>query len=52
MEFASEMIIKAAKKKMKIVEVPINFYKDKRNRKSHLKTIKDGIRHMKIIFKI
>lgn len=51
MEFASEMIIKAAKKQLKIKEVPINFYKDKRNHKAHLNTIKDGIRHLKIILK-
>ena len=32
-------------------EVPINFYRDKRNKKSNLKTIRDGIRHLKIILK-
>lgn len=51
MEFASEMIIKAVKKKMKITEVSINFYKDRRERKSHLRTVKDGIRHLNIILK-
>lgn len=51
MEFASEMIIKAAKANLKISEVPINFYKDKRETKSHLRTFKDGIRHLKIILK-
>lgn len=49
MEFASEMIIKAKKNNLKIVEIPINFYKDKRNRKSHLRTIRDGFRHLKIL---
>ena len=33
MEFASEMVIKAKQAKLKIAEVPINFYKDKRNHK-------------------
>ena len=51
MEFASEMIIKASKKNFIITEVPINFYRDKRNKKSNLKTIRDGIRHLKIILK-
>lgn len=51
MEFASEMIIKATKKNMNITEVSINFYKDKRNKESHLRTIKDGIRHLKLILK-
>ena len=51
MEYASEMIIKAVKANLKIKEVPINFYKDKRNKKPHLRTIRDGIRHLKIIIK-
>lgn len=51
MEYASEMIIKARKNELKICEVPINLYKDGRGEKSHLNTIKDGIRHMKIILK-
>lgn len=50
MEFASEMIIKFAISKMKISEVGINFYKSKRIGKSHLKPIKDTIRHIKIIY--
>lgn len=49
MEFASEMIIKAKKANLKIIEIPINFYKDKRNKKSNLRTIRDGMRHIKII---
>lgn len=49
MEYASEMIIKAQKRRLKIAEIPIRFYKDKRNRKPHLNTIKDGIRHLKVI---
>lgn len=51
MEYASEMIIKARKNNLKMCEVPVNLYKDGRGEKSHLNTIKDGIRHMKIIFK-
>ena len=49
MEFASEMIIKAKKANLKIKEIPINFYKDKRDNKSHLNTIKDGMKHIKVI---
>ncbi len=51
MEYASEMIIKAAKNNLKIKEIPINFYKDKRNKKPHLNTIRDGFRHLKLIIK-
>jgi len=49
MEYATEMIIKAKQADLRISEVPINFYKDGRNKKSHLKTISDGIRHLKIL---
>ena len=51
MEYATEMLIKAKKANLNIVEVPINFYKDKREKKSHLNPIKDGIMHMKVIIK-
>ena len=49
MEYATEMIINAKKNDVKIIEIPINFYKDKRGKKSHLRTIKDGMRHLKLI---
>ena len=52
MEFASEMIIKAKKSNLSIKEVDINFYKDKRNAPSNLKTIRDGKRHLKLIFSL
>lgn len=47
MEFASEMIIKAAKKKLKIKEVPINYYR--RKGKSKLKSFSDGWRHLRFM---
>ena len=50
MEYATEMILRAGKAKLKIKEVPINFYKDKRNKPPHLRPIKDGIRHLKMLF--
>lgn len=50
MEFATEMIIKAKKNNLEIKEIPIHFYKDKRNKKSHLRTIRDGFRHLRVIF--
>lgn len=51
MEYASEMIIKAKKANLKIIEVPINFYKDGRERSPHLNSIRDGIRHLLVILK-
>lgn len=51
MEFATEMIIKAKQRGLKIEEVAINFYKDGRNAKSHLRSISDGVKHLKEIFR-
>lgn len=51
MEYATEMIIKAKQNHLRMIEVPINFYKDKRGTKSHLNTIRDGIRHVRVIVK-
>lgn len=49
MEFASELIIKASQMKYKTAEIPINFYKDKRDKRSHLNTWSDGFRHLKLL---
>lgn len=49
MEYATEMLIKSKKAGLKIIEIPINFYKDKRKKESHLNTIEDGIKHIKVI---
>ncbi|MFA5792756.1 MAG: glycosyltransferase family 2 protein [Candidatus Gracilibacteria bacterium] len=50
MEFASEMLIKSGLLKLKIKEIPITLYKDKRNRAPHLNTWRDGWRHLKFMF--
>lgn len=49
MEYASEMIIRAKKANFKMVEIPINFYRDGRDKSPHLKTIQDGFRHFKVL---
>ena len=49
MEFASEMIIKAGLLKLKIKEIPITLYKDKRDKNPHLNTWRDGWRHLKFM---
>lgn len=51
MEYATEMLIKASKNNLKVCEIPIDFYKDGREGVSHLNTIRDGIRHFKILLK-
>ena len=47
MEFASEMVIKAALMKMKIAQFPIPFKKDQRGRPPHLNSFRDGWRHLR-----
>ena len=49
MEFATEMIAKAALYKLSIAEVPITLYADKRDRLSHLRTWRDGWRHLRFM---
>jgi len=47
MEFASEMIIQALKKKLKIKELPINYYK--RKGPSKLSSLRDGWKHLRFM---
>jgi glycosyltransferase involved in cell wall biosynthesis len=49
MEFASEMIVKATMKGMKIKEVPVILYPDGRTRPPHLRTWADGWRHLRFL---
>lgn len=49
MEFASEMVLKAALCGIRIVEIPIRFHKDRRSRPPHLRTWRDGWRHLRFI---
>jgi hypothetical protein len=46
MEFASEMIVKAALRGLSITEVPTTLAKDGRNRPPHLRTWQDGWSHL------
>lgn len=50
MEFASEMLIKAGLLRLRIKEIPITLYRDKRDRPPHLNTWRDGWRHLKFMF--
>lgn len=49
MEFASEMIVRAALENIVIREVPTTLVKDGRSRPPHLHTWRDGWRHLKFL---
>lgn len=49
MEMASEMLIRAKKTHLHVAHVPMDFYPDKRGGPSHLHTIRDGWRHLRLI---
>jgi glycosyltransferase involved in cell wall biosynthesis len=49
MEFASEMVVKASVFGMKIAEVPTTLSPDGRDRPPHLRTWRDGWRHLRFL---
>jgi hypothetical protein len=49
MEFASEIVVKATLRNMRISEVPITLYKDGRSRSPHLRPWRDGWRHLRFM---
>lgn len=49
MEFASEMIVKASLAGLRITEVPTTLSKDGRDRPPHLRTWRDGWRHLRFL---
>lgn len=49
MEYASEMVIRAVQHNLNISEVPVRLYRDGRGGKSHLRSFRDGIRHVYIL---
>lgn len=52
MEMATEMIIKAAQKKLKIGEIPITLSKDGRGRPPHLRRWRDGFINLAFMIKV
>jgi len=49
MEFASEMVIKASRKQLKVVQVPATLSVDLRDRAPHLRPWRDGWRHLRYL---
>ena len=49
MEFASEMVVKASLQGLRVTEVPITLHRDGRSRPPHLRTWRDGWRHLRFM---
>jgi glycosyltransferase involved in cell wall biosynthesis len=49
MEFASEMLVRAQKASYRIEEVPVRLRRDLRSRPPHLRTWRDGWRHLRFL---
>lgn len=49
MEFASEMVVKASLHHLRITEVPVTLFPDSRGRPPHLRSWRDGWRHLRFL---
>ena len=49
MEFASEMVVKATLRQLRIAEVPTTLSPDGRSRPPHLRSWRDGWRHLRFL---
>jgi len=49
MEFASELVIKAAKLDCKMTEIPVTLWPDRRTGAPHLRSVPDGWRHLRFM---
>lgn len=49
MEFASEMVVKSSMRNLRISEVPTILHRDGRTRQPHLRTWRDGWRHLRFL---
>lgn len=49
MEFASEMVVKACLDHQRISEVPVVLHPDGRDRRPHLRSFRDGWRHLRLL---
>lgn len=49
MEFATEMVVSAAHQGLRICEIPTRLYPDRRDRPPHLRSFRDGWRHLRFM---
>jgi glycosyltransferase involved in cell wall biosynthesis len=52
MEFASEMVVKATLNRLRVTEIPTILSKDGRSRRPHLRSWRDGWRHLRILLRL
>ena len=52
MEFASELVALASIHQMRICEIPVILYPDGRKRRPHLRSWRDGFRHMVLLYSL
>ena len=52
MEFASEMVVKARLVGLRMSEVPVVLHPDGRDRPPHLRSFRDGCRHLRLLFRM
>ena len=50
MEFASEMVVKASLQGQRITQVPTTLRPDGRDRPPHLRSFRDGWRHLRFFY--
>ncbi|MFN7844822.1 MAG: glycosyltransferase family 2 protein, partial [Pirellula sp.] len=51
MEFASEMVLRASQSKLRMEEVPTTLRPDGRDRPPHLRSVRDGSRHLALLIR-
>ncbi|GIW97429.1 MAG: hypothetical protein KatS3mg111_0762 [Pirellulaceae bacterium] len=49
MEFASEMILRASQARLAMAELPTTLRPDCRDRRPHLRSMRDGLRHLRLL---
>lgn len=49
MEFASEMVLRASQEDFRVAEIPVCLHPDGRDRPPHLRSIRDGWRHLVLL---
>jgi len=50
MEFASELVLRASQSELPCTEIPVKLHIDGRDRRPHLRSFSDGLRHVRTLF--